>query len=315
MYHLRVSVGSRSAGQSAAAKDAYIERDAPGEVAQWFKRHNAQTPEQGGARKTRALLPRDWLTDTREAWATEVNRTLERHDLRERVDHRSLAVRATEAYTRGDFDAAAALSREPGVHLGPAALRAAGGAELAVVDRARQVYDDTHDASRRWESHTFETNRLERAIGDITHGLQRLQQQIAEVRDRVHEWIQQGRPEPTLEPERGPTLDPDFGPSRYRMPGIHETLARVEALYRTQQDAVAKLERAVASLDRWERDVPNAHAAREAELKLAYERLMVQVDQIYWTLRRVGLLWFVFTIATSAIAGIAAFLFVWYVLR
>ena len=187
-----------------------IARDA----AQWFKRHNAQAPAQGGARKTRALVPRDWLTDTREAWATEVNRTLERYGERERVDHRSLAVRATEAYTRGDFDKAAELSREPGVHLGPAALRAAGGAELAVVGRARQVHDETRDADRRWEHHTIETSRIERAIGELTHGLHRLQDRIAEVRDRVREWIQHGRPEPEPEPERGPTLDPDFGPSR-----------------------------------------------------------------------------------------------------
>ena len=59
------------------------------------------------------------------------------------------------------------------------------------------------------------------------------------------------------------------------MAGIHETLERVEKLYRTQQDAIAKLDRAVASLDRWQHEAPTAHAQREYELKLAYERLMV----------------------------------------
>ena len=40
-----------------------IERSA----AQWFKRYNAKEPEKGGARKTTATKPRDWLEQTREA--------------------------------------------------------------------------------------------------------------------------------------------------------------------------------------------------------------------------------------------------------
>ena len=44
------------------------------------------------------------------------------------------------------------------------------------------------------------------------------------------------------------------------MAGIHETLERVEKLYRTQQDAIATLDRAVAALERWEREAPTAHA-------------------------------------------------------
>ena len=39
-----------------------IERSA----AQWFKRYNAKEPEKGGARKTMATKPRDWLEQTRE---------------------------------------------------------------------------------------------------------------------------------------------------------------------------------------------------------------------------------------------------------
>lgn len=80
------------------------------------------------------------------------------------------------------------------------------------MDRARQVRDETRAAALSWEHHTIETSRIERVIGELTHGLHRLQEHIAEVRDRVREWIQHGRPEPEL--ERGPTLDPDFGPSR-----------------------------------------------------------------------------------------------------
>ena len=89
------------------------------------------------------------------------------------------------------------------------------------------------------------------------------------------------------------------------MAGIHETLERVEQLYRTLQDATAKLDRAVASLQRWEREAPTAHAQREYELKLAYERLMVQVDHIYTTLSRLHWMWF-FVVIASAIAGAAS---------
>ena len=99
------------------------------------------------------------------------------------------------------------------------------------------------------------------------------------------------------------------------MAGIHETLERVEQLYRTQQDAIAKLDRAVASLERWQREAPTAHAQREYELKQAHDRLMVQVDQIYATLSRLHWMWFFVTFAISAIGGTAASFVILGVLR
>lgn len=52
------------------------------------------------------------------------NEALARAGREERVDHRNLAVRAAEALAQGDEDRAAELSREPNVHLGPAAAMA-----------------------------------------------------------------------------------------------------------------------------------------------------------------------------------------------
>lgn len=72
---------------------------------QWFRRYNAAAPEQGGARKSRALQPKAWLEEARAAWAAQTNQALERAGHAVRIDHRSLAAQGVE--------------RLPGVHLGP----------------------------------------------------------------------------------------------------------------------------------------------------------------------------------------------------
>ena len=72
----------------------------------WFKRYNAAAPEAGGARKTTALHPKDWLLETRAAWAAQTNQALERAGHAIRIDHRSLEDQG--------------IDRVPGIHLGPA---------------------------------------------------------------------------------------------------------------------------------------------------------------------------------------------------
>ena len=81
---------------------------------QWFRRYNAAAPEQGGARKSRALQPKAWLLAAREAWAAQTNQALERAGHTVRIDHRSLAAQGIE--------------RLPSLHLGPtvAAMEARG---------------------------------------------------------------------------------------------------------------------------------------------------------------------------------------------
>ena len=88
----------------------------------WFRRYNAKAPERGGARKHGDANGPRWLRQVREQWAGRVNQALERDGHGARVDHRTLAVRALEAADAGDMEKAAALAREPNVHLGPAAL-------------------------------------------------------------------------------------------------------------------------------------------------------------------------------------------------
>lgn len=72
---------------------------------QWFRRHNSKKPDQGGAKKTAALKPKQWLIDTRERWAELANQALEKANQPDRIDHRTLEAQGIE--------------RVPGVHLGP----------------------------------------------------------------------------------------------------------------------------------------------------------------------------------------------------
>ena len=72
---------------------------------QWFRRYNAKVPAQGGARKSTSLRPREWLTDTRRAWADLCNLALEDAGHDTRIDHRKLEAQG--------------ITKKPGKHLGP----------------------------------------------------------------------------------------------------------------------------------------------------------------------------------------------------
>lgn len=87
----------------------------------WFKRYNAAAPEKGGARKSTATKPKEWLEDTREAWGERANQALERAGHDERIHEGTLERQYWDAVGKGNEQEAARLQdREPGVHLGPA---------------------------------------------------------------------------------------------------------------------------------------------------------------------------------------------------
>ena len=83
----------------------------------WFKRYNAAEPEAGGAQKSTALKPKEWLLETRAAWAEQTNAALKEAGLEIRIDHRSLEAQGIE--------------RVPGIHLGPAAAAMEARGELS----------------------------------------------------------------------------------------------------------------------------------------------------------------------------------------
>lgn len=78
---------------------------------------------QATANGLRKVKTREWNSDNllrewRALWARYQNEALERANIRERVDHRSLAVQRAEAVRCGDARKAALLDREPEIHLG-----------------------------------------------------------------------------------------------------------------------------------------------------------------------------------------------------
>ena len=65
---------------------------------QWFKRYNSKEPEKGGARKSMATRPKDWLEQTRKDWADHANQALARAGSRERITGASLEQQYRDAW-------------------------------------------------------------------------------------------------------------------------------------------------------------------------------------------------------------------------
>lgn len=103
---------------SERTRDGY-ERD----PAQYFRRYNAISPEQGGCRKDSAGTA-ERLAATRQRWAEIQNQHLARHGHTARVDHRSLQARG--------------LDRQPERHLGPSRVQSLAPQEVVAL-LARRV--------------------------------------------------------------------------------------------------------------------------------------------------------------------------------
>lgn len=101
----------------------------------WFKRANSKSPEKGGAKKSEALKPKEWLHKARQKWSLQANRALERAGHEARIDHRSLKDQG--------------IDRVPTVHLGPSA--AAMERKGIATDRRRQSEQADPDQVRQVE--------------------------------------------------------------------------------------------------------------------------------------------------------------------
>ena len=153
-----------------------IERSAE----QWFKRYNAQDPEKGGARKSTASKPREWLEDTREDWADHANRALERAGSFGRITEASLETQYFDAAEDGDERRAAELEhREPGQHMGPHNIARAERGED--VDRIADAQDAADRHRLRW---------IERRLQQLEKEIREVAQRIAE---RVKTWNRPSR--------------------------------------------------------------------------------------------------------------------------
>ena len=157
-----------------------IERSAE----QWFKRANGKQPERGGAKKSRTMMDKHWIAETREVWGREANRALERAGQEDRVDHRSLAAQRDESLARGDLERAAELSREPSVHRGPQKRQA----DSTVHQRAAAAEQSNRELVRERREINERIGRAEREIfGERA----RLKETYERIRTAIDERIEQ----------------------------------------------------------------------------------------------------------------------------
>ena len=150
----------------------------------WFKRHNRQSPEKGGARKSRAAMPREWLTNTRKDWERRANEALERAGSAERIDSRSWADRREDAMKRGELEEAARCSREPNVHLGPREHRHHDGREQK-DQRVQSANEETSAArdqsAERGDGQQAVIERIEKELRRIGEEISRLAKRVVEL--------------------------------------------------------------------------------------------------------------------------------------
>ena len=177
-----------------------IERSAE----QWFKRHNPKFPAHGGAKKSRAAVPQEWLEKTRQAWQETANQALEQAGREERIDGRSLADRRDAAERDGNLELAAELSREPNVHLDPLAvkkeLRAVEAGEPPddpTVQRSYDVRRDNRELEReraapddQQEAEQTRISWLEQELDHIAKAIREVREYVEQAMERAREWAQ-----------------------------------------------------------------------------------------------------------------------------
>ena len=91
---------------------------------QWFRRASpaGRDPASGGARKSERTKPREWLEETRQAWAAEMNLAFGRAGVADRVTAESHAAQLARAREAGDAEEEERLLlNPPSEHIGPAA--------------------------------------------------------------------------------------------------------------------------------------------------------------------------------------------------
>ncbi|MCY4602566.1 MAG: MobA/MobL family protein, partial [Acidobacteria bacterium] len=91
---------------------------------QWFRRAApaGRDPAHGGARKSERTKPREWLEETRQAWAEAMNRAFDRAGVADRVTAESHAAELARAREAGDAkEEERLLLNPPSEHIGPAA--------------------------------------------------------------------------------------------------------------------------------------------------------------------------------------------------
>ena len=133
-------------------------------------------------------MPKAWLAQTREAWEQTANRALAQAGRAERIDGRSLADRRDAAHRAGDLERAAALSREPNVHLGPQGLKGVSGTAPSRSPRLAQADDVDQRNDRLAQDRAAADQQLaakQAQISWLEREVQRIAQMIRELMERI----------------------------------------------------------------------------------------------------------------------------------
>ena len=186
----------------------------------WFRRAApaGRDPAQGGARKSERTKPREWLDETREAWAAQMNHAFHRAGVDERVTAESHASQLARARAAGDREEEERLLlNPPSEHIGPAAKH-------RWEDR-EQAPERKPDRYEQWEQASAGAREIRRAHArDVA--------EVAEARSRIEKLDAQIA---TLEAEQRQA----DGEARRR----EEAAARREAERRREQEKRQEQER------------------------------------------------------------------------
>ncbi|MGE0062402.1 MAG: MobQ family relaxase [Xanthobacteraceae bacterium] len=184
-----------------------------------FHAHVMLTLRQATSTGLRRVKTREWNSDElllawRGLWAEHQNQALERAGVRSRVDHRTLKAQREDAERRGDRPQAFALGRQPEIHVGPKAHKAAlSDKSLVSRDQPRGPYRrhrPNENARRRVVHYTkFDRgSRYQRNQEIIRQNFDRLSREITRWQRRsarfkaTRHWIAQNEYQAMLEAER-----------------------------------------------------------------------------------------------------------------
>ena len=157
----------------------------------WFKRYNKSDPAKGGARKSTATRPQEWLEDTRERWADHANSALERIGSRERIHEGTLEEQFFDAVEDRDEAKVEQLQgREAGVHIGPTAAAIERGREgrppqeTERGDLWREVQQNNENRLEL-DAATREADAATRDVADTAAEIASMEARLKEIYDRA----------------------------------------------------------------------------------------------------------------------------------
>jgi len=182
---------------------------------QHFMRWNSRHPERGGAQKSTALKPKQWLMDSRAGWAIAANDALQSAGFERHFDHRTLKEQRTAALLGREWRRAAELDREVCEHEGPRVAGLRRKFELGLIDRlpdyAKTVIESNDNIQAINAAHLemvagmsdAELERWERdayfeALAE--HEPERLQVELEQLHDEALQLNAQLEPEPPAPP-------------------------------------------------------------------------------------------------------------------